>query len=185
MRAVGWLVGAGLLLGGISQASDLPETGVPLSALWRTQHVTFLYAGRTSRYSCDSLADKLRGLLLELGARFDLKVHGLTCDPTHTQVELSFSSPALPPDSSKAAHQGYSKPVDARFERFTLTTDEFRNFVSADCELIEEFVRQVLPKLATRDVRSDIDCTAYRHRSNGSGYLVRGEILRPLPAGAQ
>jgi hypothetical protein len=75
--------------------------------------------------------------------------------------------------------------VDARFERFTLTTEEFRNFVGADCELIEEFVRQVLPKLATRDVRSDIDCAAYRHRSNGSGYLVRGEILRALPAGEQ
>ena len=48
-----------------------------------------------------------------------------------------------------------------------------------DCELVEEFVRQILPKLATRNVRQDITCIP--HQLSGSRYWVRGEVLKPLP----
>ena len=183
MRAVCWIVGAGLLAGAILRAADLPASGRPLPAVWREQHVTFSYAGRTSRYSCDSLAQKLKALLLELGARFDLKVRDLRCDPRDTSLELSFSSPVLPSTDARPAHAGDLQAVDARFERFTLTDDEFRNFGSADCELIAEFVHQVLPRLASRNVRADIDCVSYQDQKTGSRYLVRGEILRTLPPG--
>jgi hypothetical protein len=181
MRAVSWIVAAGLLMGGVSLASDMPDSGAPLAAVWREQHVNFVYVGRTSRYSCDSLEQKLRALLLELGARVDLKVHTLSCDPAKTDLELWFSSPALPRAEARPVQPGDLDAVDARFERFTLTNDQFRNFGSADCELIEEFVHQVLPKFATREVRSDTECTAYQDQRSVSRYLVRGQILRTLP----
>ena len=55
----------------------------------------------------------------------------------------------------------------------------FRNMGIADCELVEEFARQILPKLATRDLKQDITCVPYQQ--SGSRFLVRGEILRTLP----
>ena len=41
-------------------AAPTPVTGVPLAAVWREQHLDFYYMGRTSRYSCDGLRDKVR-----------------------------------------------------------------------------------------------------------------------------
>ena len=36
--------------------------------------------GRTSRYSCQGLRDKMRSLLLDMGARRDLQVTLLGCE---------------------------------------------------------------------------------------------------------
>jgi hypothetical protein len=49
--------------------------------------------------------------------------------------------------------------------------------------LVEEFTRQVLPKLETRDIRQDITCVPYQ--ASGSRYFVRGEVLRNLPRDEQ
>jgi hypothetical protein len=69
--------------------------------------------------------------------------------------------------------------VDARFEAFTITGDVFRNMGSADCELVEEFAHQILPKLVTRNLKRDITCVPFQQ--SGGRFLVRGEILRALP----
>jgi hypothetical protein len=95
-------------------------------------------------------------------------------------VDLVFSSPSLPDTSAKPAHPGDLTPLDAQFEAFSIATDAFQNMQVGDCELVEEFVRQVLPKLTTRNVHSDITCIP--HELSGSHYLVRGEVLKSLPA---
>ena len=59
---------------------------------------------------------------------------------------------------------------------------EFRNLNIGDCELVEEFVRQVIPKLAVRNLQRDITCVPYQ-QSSGS-YRVSGEVLKPLTAQA-
>ncbi|MDP8985246.1 MAG: hypothetical protein M3N97_09400 [Pseudomonadota bacterium] len=46
------------------------------------------------------------------------------------------------------------------------------------CDLVEEFTRQILPRLVTRDLKHDITCVPYQQ--SGSRFLVKGEILRPL-----
>jgi hypothetical protein len=51
---------------------------------------------------------------------------------------------------------------------------------AADCELVEEFAHQVLPKLATRNLKQDITCVP--DQQSGGRFLVRGEILRSLPS---
>jgi hypothetical protein len=184
MRTVAWLAGAGMGLAAVALgAAPPPLAGNPLPAVWKEQHMNFLYAGRTSRYSCDGLQEKLRALLLELGARRDLRVTAAGCEQPTPSLQLVFSSPALPEAAAKPLHRGDLKPVDARFERFILTSDAFRNFGIADCELVEDFARQVLPKLATRDITEDINCVPYT--AGGSRYLVRGEILRNLPRAEQ
>jgi hypothetical protein len=160
--------------------------GSPLQAVWKEQHLEFSYMGRTARYSCQGLRDKMRSLLLDLGVRRDLQVLLLGCDESAPlgrgylgpRLSLVFSSPALPEPSSKPLHPGDLTAVDARYESFTLTSDAFRNYGVGDCELVEEFAKEILPHLSARDVKQDITCVPYQ--TSGSRFWVRGEILRAV-----
>ena len=49
------------------------------SAVWTPKELTFMYQGFTTTYSCEGLRDKVRSILLELGAREDLKVTETGC----------------------------------------------------------------------------------------------------------
>ena len=175
-----WMLGAGLLLSLSARATELAAGAVDaLPAVWKEQRLAFSYAGRTSHYSCDGLREKMRTMLLEMGARRDLKVLAVDCETANPALRLEFSSPALPDPAARPQRAGDLTAVGARFEMFVLTSDAFRNFGIADCELVEEFSRQILPKLATRGVQIDISCVPYQ--DSGSRYLVRGQILRSLP----
>ena len=154
--------------------------------------MTFTYMGRTSRYSCDGLRDKVLALLMDLGARRDTKITTVGCfedrPSTHTawqspSLAIVFTSPALPDPAAQPAHAGDLAALDARFEPFLITSDAFRTLSIADCELVEEFARQILPKLAARDVKSDVTCVPYQE--SGSRFMVRGQILRALPRAEQ
>ncbi|HEY2675879.1 MAG TPA: hypothetical protein VGI65_02845 [Steroidobacteraceae bacterium] len=175
---------------GIAMAFALPgwaggaDVDGPQPAVWKEQHLTFFYVGRTARYSCQGLRDKVRLLLMELGARHDLKVSVQSCDESAPRMAGSslgptlgivFSSPAMSDAGAKPASGNSS--VDARFMPFTLTSDVFRNIGLGDCELIEEFTRQILPKMTTRDVRREIACIP--NQMTGSRFFVSGQILKP------
>jgi hypothetical protein len=184
---VSWVVaGVGLLLALPLWAAD-PAVGSPFQAVWKEQHLEFAYVGRTARYSCQGLREKMRSLLLDLGARRDLQVSLYACDESETlrsirreyigpRLSLVFSTPALPDASAKPLHAGDLLPVNARYEPFTLTSDAFRNYGVGDCELVEEFARDILPLFSTRNVKQDITCIPYQ--ASGSRYFIRGEILR-------
>jgi len=79
MRTIWGLAGMGLLFALPLWAAD-PVVGSPLQAVWKEQRLDFSYMGRTARYSCDGLRDKMRSLLLDLGARRDLQVSLYACD---------------------------------------------------------------------------------------------------------
>jgi hypothetical protein len=185
MRAIWFTAGMGLLLVQPLWAAE-PAVGSPFPAVWKEQHLEFTYDGRTARYSCQGLRDKMRSLLLDLGARRDLHVALLGCDESAPlgrgyvgpRLSLIFSSPALPDASAKALRPGDLTAVDARYEAFTLTSDAFRNYGVGDCELVEEFAREILPHLSARNVKQDITCVPYQ--ASGSRFLVRGEILRAV-----
>jgi hypothetical protein len=171
--------------------SPAPVTGIPTAAVWREQHLEFSYRGRTSRYSCDGLRDKVRAMLFDLGARRDLKISAIGCVDSGPMrdnspppgLNITFSAPVLPDPSLKPLHEGDLKAIDARFEPFTIASDAFRNLSFGDCELVEEFSHQILPKLVTRALKRDITCLPYQ--TNGSRFLVRGEILKPLARAEQ
>ncbi len=164
-------------------------SGTNVPAVWQKHHLSFVYMGRTSRYSCDGLSDKVRAMLMDLGARRDLRITAIGCEEygrppgansLSPSLDINFSSPAVPDGPVKPRHAGDLAPLDARYEPFKITTDAFRNMERGDCELVEEFARQILPKLATRDLKQDITCIPYQ--LSGSHYLVRGLILRALPS---
>ena len=171
-----------------AQTPGMPAVRAPVAAVWKEQHLHFLYVGRTSRYSCDGLHDKVRAMLLDLGARRDLKVAALGCanfggvsaHPGMPSLSIVFSALALADPGERPAH-GDLAVTDARFEGFTIASDAFRNMGVGDCELVEEFSRQILPKFVTRNLKQDITCVPYQ--LSGSRFLIKGEILRALPPG--
>ena len=79
-RGVPAIVG-GLLLGcGMSAPLWADESGGSVPAVWADKELTFVYQGFTTKYSCDGLRDKMRGVLLDLGAeKKSLKVLQLGC----------------------------------------------------------------------------------------------------------
>jgi hypothetical protein len=165
------------------QAAAEAQLRTPVNAVWRERHIAFAYMGRTARYSCDGLREKVRAMLLDLGARRDLKVVALGCgaervglDSVQPGLDLVFASPALSDNLGKPAHAGDLAPTVAHFEEFTLTSDAFRNLGIGDCELVEEFARQVLPKLAARHVKQDITCVP--NQISGNRFRVHGEVLK-------
>jgi hypothetical protein len=188
MRSVWALAVVGLMLVAPIRPVDAQNgASIPIAAVWREQHLNFFYMGRTSRYSCEGLRDKVRAMLLDLGARRDIRIRALGCEDAPARARLGslgpslnivMSTPVLPDASAKPLHPGDLAAVDARFEPFTITSDAFRNMGIADCELVEEFSRQILPKLAARNLKQDITCVPLEQ--SGSRFLVRGEVLRTL-----
>ena len=184
---------AGLcLVAALAVGPACAASGVPMPAVWKEHHVNFVYLGRTSRYSCDGLSDKVRALLMDLGARRDLRIVAVGCaefgrppgpNSLSPSLDIRFSAPAVPDPAAKPLHAGDLAPMDARFEPFSIAPDAFRNMGMGDCELVEEFARQILPKLTTRDLKQDITCVPYQ--LSGSRYIVRGQILRALPPAEQ
>ena len=67
--------------------------------------------------------------------------------------------------------------MDATFEPFTVAVDVFRNMGAADCELVQDFARQLLSKLVTRDLTQHVTCVPVQQSGR---YLVRGEVLKPV-----
>ena len=74
------LAGIALLCLGISNAASADDA--PVQAMWAAKKLNFTFMGFTARYSCDGLLDKVRKILLDLGARPgpDLKVGPTGCD---------------------------------------------------------------------------------------------------------
>src|SRR5271163_1015139 len=108
MRTILALAGVGLLCALPLWAAE-PIVGSPLQAVWKEQRLEFSYMGRTARYSCQGLRDKMRSLLLDLGARRDLEVSLYACDESEPlrrgylgpRLSLVFSTPALPDPAAK------------------------------------------------------------------------------------
>ncbi len=162
----------------------LANAGEDEFAVWKPQHLHFVYMGRTSRYSCDGLRDKMRSMLLNLGARRDLRIQAIGCEDFGSAMRISgmtpslnidVSMPALADSDAKATHPGDS-PAPAHFQPFTITSDVFRNMGVGDCELVEDFVHQILPKLPVRNLKQEVTCIP--HQISGSHFLVRGEVLK-------
>src|ERR1700694_5518906 len=68
--------------------------GNPVAAVWKEHHIDFFYMGRTARYSCEGLRDKVRAMLLDLGARRDLKIMAVGCDDTN-RLHVNSMAPSL------------------------------------------------------------------------------------------
>ncbi len=188
MRFIAAVVARMYLIGALaSPALASPAQADPaLHAVWRAQHLQFTYLGVTARYTCDGLRDKVRALLLELGVRRDLKVQAIGCDDVGVNLRHAPMIPRLILDfHSVAPYDPAAKPappddalIEAHYESFKILANPFRNMGPGECELVEGFARQILPRLVTRGVSQDIHCVPYQQ--SGANYWVKGDVLKPV-----
>jgi len=172
------------LLGATAWAAENAPTaaGEPQSAVWTEKELTFVYQGFTTRYSCDGLRDKVRGVLLDLGAqKKGLKVMELGCsrpsgpDPfPGVRVKMRVLQPAGSADAAKATDQtpvaAHWKPVDLKL-RDSFTTD------SGECELVEQIRHKIVPLFATRNV--ELRTTCIPHQATASRPVLKMDVLVP------
>lgn len=155
---------------------DSGDGGQP--AVWAQKEFQFTYLGITTKYSCDGLRDKMRTILLELGARKqDLKISDWGCatlngrpDPfPGVAVKMSVLVPADSPGAAQTV-PGHWKAVKLQLDRSSLSE-------AGECELVEQVKQKVLPVFTTRNVDLRNNCVP--HQLTPGGTLLTAEVLAP------
>lgn len=157
-------------------AAEPPPT---VSAVTRTQEIDFYFQSFTTFYSCRSLEDRVRQLLLELGVDKSTKVKVSSCFGNeiarfpHVRMQVSSPVEATPEVLAEFEKTRSTRELAARVrgERPVEVTEQYPAYwkpvslsrgslrlESGDCELIDQLKRKVLPKLAVRVVKDDVSC---------------------------
>jgi len=154
------------------------ESSPPTWAVWTPKELRFTYMGFTSHYSCDGLADKMRLILLQLGARPDLKIRELPCAGSFGRPTefpgVTVNMNVLTPWDAAGANASVT-PVPAHWKLMELTTDRDPLREAGDCELIEQVKAHVLPLFTARNVEYHSTCVPNQLQIGGT--VLRAELL--------
>jgi hypothetical protein len=125
----------------------------------------------------------MRNVLIKLGARHDVQVHGYGCtrlvgpDPfAGVRIKMNVLQPSGPQAG---------RAVPAHWKMVDLLTDYDNHDpvdAAADCELIGEIKQKVLPLFATRNV--DYRSTCERRQLVLGGTRLKAEVLVADPSAA-
>ncbi len=137
----------------------------PTWAVWTPKELRFIYMGFTAHYSCDGLADKMRKILLQLGARSDMKISAVPCSgPLGTPTEFPGVTVKMNVltlwDSATAS--AATTPVPAHWKLVELSTERDPLYQAGDCELVEQVKAHVLPLFRPRHVDYHSNCIPYQ-----------------------
>lgn len=165
---------AGVLLGALPAFAASKGAA---EAVWASRHVTFLYQGFTTHYSCDGLRDTIRGMLSKLGARrLVVRTYGCTrmigIEP-FPGVRVTMQ--VLVPASSQHADNAASA-VPAHWRTVVLMPDNAGPRGQGNCELIEQFKETFLPLFTTRHIRYQSNCVPHQLTL---GTHLSAEVLIP------
>ncbi len=142
-------------------------------AVWVQKEVRFVYTGFTTKYSCDGLVDRVRGMLLELGARADLKVLPYGCvrsGTPETNPGVRIVMHVLQPATAAGGES-----VAAHWKTVDLLSGRDAVDASLDCELIAQLKRDVLPAFSPRHVDYSAVCSA--HQPIAGGTQLKAQVL--------
>jgi hypothetical protein len=182
-RAAGRLVLIGALClsaaaigcGAASAASSRSATPNAQTARWVRKHLRFTYMGFTTHYSCEGLSDKVRSVLLQLGARRE----GLNVYPAGCVRNVGAPEPApsvagtvyvLEPtaESGVKAVRAHWHTVNVQLARSPLEQ-------AGQCELLEQVRQRILPMFATRNEHFSSNCVP--NQLTLPGAALRVEVL--------
>jgi hypothetical protein len=166
-----------------------PAVGTPQAAQWVQRKIDFTYLGFTTHYSCEGLVDKVRTVLLVLGARkSDMNVHEAACTarvgepvpfPTVTGT-FYVLEPVGPAGVAPGQAEGASAApgiVAARWEPVNVRFDYPGLDMSGQCELLEQVKQRILPLFPARNVQFQSLCVPHQLFSGGTSLKV--EVLMP------
>lgn len=178
----GMMVHAGTEVQASADATESPEV---VQAVWMPREIEFYYRSFTTFYSCASLTNKVRRLLLELGAQQNIDVRSSGCFSEISRmpvVKIRLTSPvqATPEALAELAKTRATRELIARVrgERLEGAETQFpaywkrvslsRGYLqleSGDCELVDELKRKVLPQMSIRIVLDDTYCSPQQYSS--------------------
>jgi hypothetical protein len=172
------VVTASLCMPAWAATDESAPAGPGEPAVWAPKEVQFVYSGFTTKYSCDGLRDRVKEMLLALGARkSDLKVTETPCsgDPGHPNpfpgVRIKMS--VLQPTDQAPTPDGQT--VTAQWKQVDLLKGQFGLNAAGQCELLEQFKQKVLPLFTTRNV--DLQSSCVPHQLDGVGLRLKTEVL--------
>ncbi len=166
-----------LLIARTSFADDAAAAAKDVG-VWQKHEYSFRFMGLTSTYSCDGLADKLKVLLIAAGARHDAKSQPGACargfgrPDKFASATLSFYTLAPAAAAGTAAD---AKPVAAVWRSVVFAVRSPQVLSLGDCEVVEQFLNNVLPMFTTRNVENHTTCVPYQLA--GSNIDLRFESL--------
>jgi hypothetical protein len=161
-----------------AESSDPAGTVV---AVWKVQQMNFAYHGYGTLYTCGALRDKLHAILKGIGARDGIKISAYDCDEEtgRARFQITLASPveataenlhALTRYDSRqeliALSRGEPLPTEENLPRFTavwktvsFARDRKLKLAAADCELVQQLQREILPRLSVQVVRDNLFCS--------------------------
>jgi hypothetical protein len=191
-----------------ADVASSPDAGPTVSAMWLEQDWYQSHTGFTTYYSCDGLRDKVRSLLRQLGVRDDLKVSSAGCSSStgieqfpRLRIKVASAVEATPErlaalEERREQIELIAKVNEKRpdYDRQSLQFAarkrivEFRDrrgsaIEQGDCEFMETFADDVLPKIGARIVEREIRCAPHQVSMNSIRLVV--EVLEPAPPPAQ
>jgi hypothetical protein len=161
-------------------AEESPPIGGPVNAVWTPKTYTFTYQGFTAHYSCDGLRDKMRVILLRLGARSDISVQSRGCGGREQVTDfpgVAIKMNVLAPVGGTTVVEAGMQPVTAQWQEVSLTYGKDPLNVAGDCELIEQVKQFILPLFATKNVAYKSFCVPNQLIIGGtslSAYVLKG-----------
>jgi len=172
-----------LSIADVSMGQGAPTPQDPVEAVWRAQRLTFHYRSEGRMYSCDILQHKIRNILTQLGARNQVVVNHVFCRDFAgvAQFEVLMESPVIATpenihaitrytseDELIARLRGVPLPTAEDLERFPAVWQSISlhrapkvYLEKADCALVQQLRRQILPKMSMQIVKDieRVDCT--------------------------
>jgi hypothetical protein len=180
-RASKWgLAVAGVCLAavGVPGLAADPATGA-VSGTWQLHKDTFDYYGLTSLYSCSSIEDHVKEILLHFGARKDARVYANGCprgtlEPGRTaNVRAEFYTLAVADDASAPG------AVSAQWTPLELSPHHPFFIGDGDCELVKEMKDFLSKNFSLRALQYTTGCVP--HELTLNGFSVKAEALKAVP----
>jgi hypothetical protein len=156
------------------------HVGDVVEAVWKEQQLTFGYRSAPVAHTCSGLRTRLRSLLTTLGVHPSMMVTVTGCEDSTRVVSITLASPveattenieALAPrgaiEDLKAKVRGEPVATAETLRRFSAEwkTISFANalhlrLTPADCELLKQLRRDLMPKLTIRIVSDRMRCAS-------------------------
>lgn len=154
-----------------------------IEAVWKPQRFSFLFVSQSVIYTCDALQRMLRAALLTLGAHERMIIDARECSRSGgMRLHVTFMSPIEATEENIRAIvtfdteaqliarlRGIELPTAEELPRFpaewqTISLGQNRELRldASDCELIEQIRRQLLPRMATRQIPKRLLCVPGR-----------------------
>ena len=163
----------GAAFSGIAHGAETQAAG------WASKEVSFTYQGFTTKYSCDGLHDKVRAVLLKLGARKDdLKVRRSGCT-SGSGTPDPFPGVSIKAMVLQPAGADEKSPVQAEWQAVEFRASPTAALDRGDCELVEQLRDKVLPIFTTRNVEVLNNCVP--HQMTAGGMMLKLDVLKAKP----